>query len=134
MSNATKTFKKLIEKHCKEEKMRNRKIFLNKTDEFFNSLNNIFFKEEIKESDGDYICKEIKKQNKKNQELIYKYGKNAKKNLTFSREPISFDKKLLYNPLKSYKNPIRYAFFYSKNKENKFLTLPCILKKKYKNY
>ena len=131
MSSATKTFKKLIEKHNKEEKMRNRKIFLNQTDEFFHSLNNAFFKEEIKETDGDYIFREIKKQNKKNQDLIYKYGINSlKKSIPFTRDPVCFDKKMLFNPLKSSDNkPIRYASFYSKNKEDKFLTLPCILKK-----
>ena len=43
ISNATKTFKRLIEKNKKEEKLKNKKIYYNKTDEFFNSLNNVFF-------------------------------------------------------------------------------------------
>ena len=49
MSNATKTFKKLIEKNKKNEQLKNKKRSYNKSDEFFNSLNNVFFKEEIKE-------------------------------------------------------------------------------------
>lgn len=134
MSNATKTFKKLVEKHNKEEKLRNKKIYYNKTDEFFNSLNNKFFKEEIKETDIDYIFKEIKNQIKINQSLVDHFGINAaKKSMPYSRDPIRFDKKLLFNPLKyTEENETRYASFDSKNKEEKFLTLPSILKKNIK--
>lgn len=134
MSNATKTFKKIIEKNNKEEKLRNKKVYNNKTDEFFNSLNNIFFKEEIKETDTDYIFKEIKNQIKLKQVLIDNFGINAaKKSLPYSREPIRFDKKLLFNPLKyTEQNQLRYTSFDSKNKEEKYLTLPSILKKNIK--
>ena len=135
MSNATKTFKKLVEKHNKEQQLRNKKVYYNKTDEFFNSLNNIFFKEEIKETDLDYIFKEIKNQIKVNQTLIDHFGINAtKKIMPYSREPVKFDKKLLFNPLKSNEqNQVRYASFdNSKNKEEKYLTLPSILKKNFK--
>ena len=134
MSNATKAFKKLVEKHNKEEKLRNKKIYYNKTDEFFNSLNNIFFKEVIKETDIDYIFKEIKNQIKIKQSLVDHFGINAnKKSLPYSREPIRFDKKLLFNPLKySEQDQIRYASFDNKNKEEKYLTLPTILKQNFK--
>ena len=129
ISNATKTFKKLIENNKKEEKLKNKKIYYNKTDEFFNSLNNVFFKEEIKETDIDYIFNEIKKQIKVNQHLVDLYGINAQKKLMpYSREPIRFDKKLLFNPLKNNEQKqIRYASF--NNKNDKKLSLPCILKK-----
>ena len=134
MSNATKTFKKLVEKHNKEEKLRNKKIYYNKTDEFFNSLNNIFFKEEIKETDIDYIFKEIKNQIKINQAMVDHFGINAsKKSMPYSRDPIRFDKKLLFNPLKyTDQNQIRYTSFDNKNKEEKYLTLPSILKQNFK--
>ena len=112
MSNATKTFKKLIEKNKKEEKSKNKKIYFKKTDEFFNSLNNLFFKEEIKETDFDYIFREIKHRIKMNQKLVDMYGLNApNKILPFSREPVRFDKKLLFNPLKY--NPQKQIRYYS---------------------
>ena len=59
MTNATKTFRKLHEKHRKEKK-KNEMINFNKADEFFKSLTKVFFKEEIKETDFDYIFREIK--------------------------------------------------------------------------
>ena len=128
MSNATKTFKKLIEKNKKNIHLKNNKKFHNKTDEFFNSLNNVFFKEEIKESDFDYIFREIKKQIKINQNLVDLYGKNASnKVIPYYRDPVRFDKKLLFNPLKtSEQKPTRYNSF---NRNEKILNLPSILKK-----
>jgi hypothetical protein len=130
ISNATKTFKKLVEKNKREEKLKNKKIYYNKTDEFFSLLNNVFFKEEIKETDQDYIFREIKNQNKINQNLVDQYGINApKKILPYTREPVRFDKKLLFNPLKANneQNQIRYPSFNDKNKEERTLNLPCIL-------
>ena len=133
-TNATKTFKKLLEKIKKEEKLKNKKIYYHKTDELFDALNNIFFKEEIKETDFDYIFREIRNQIKINQTLVDLYGINApKKILPYTREPIRFDKKLLFNPLKNKdKQQPRYASFKSKNKEENFINLPCILKKNIK--
>ena len=132
MSNATKTFKKLIEKH-KKDQLKTKKVFYNKTDEFFSSLNNVFFKEEIRETDFDYIFREIKNQIRINQHLVDLYGVNAsRKILQHSREPIRFDKRLVFNPLKdSDEKQIRYTSFFNdnKNKKNKKLNLPCILKK-----
>lgn len=132
MSNATKTFKKLIEKH-KKDQLKTKKVFYNKTDEFFSSLNNVFFKEEIKETDSDYIFREIKNQIRINQHLVDLYGANAsRKFFDHSREPIRFDKRLVFNPLKdSDEKQIRYTSFFNdnKNKKNKKLNLPCILKK-----
>ncbi len=132
MRNATKTFKKLIEKH-KKDQLKTKKVFYNKTDEFLSSLNNVFFKEEIKETDSDYIFREIKNQIRINQHLVDLYGANAsRKFFEHSREPIRFDKRLVFNPLKdSDEKQIRYTSFFNdnKNKKNKKLNLPCILKK-----
>ena len=129
ISNATKTFKKLLEKNKKVNQINNKKNFYNKADEIFNSLNNIFFKEEIKETDFDYIFREIKKQIKINQHMVNLYGKNASnKSMPYSRDPVRFDKKLLFNPLKiSDQKPIRYNSL--NNKNEKILNLPCIFKK-----
>lgn len=131
MTNATKTFRKLHEKHRKEKK-KNEMINFNKADEFFKSLTKVFFKEEIKETDFDYIFREIKKQVRFNQNMMENYGLNAtKKSLQFTREPIKYDKKLIMNPMKNNnQKEINYSYFFSnKNKGNKKIKLPCIIKK-----
>ena len=131
INNATKTFKKLVEKHRKE-KIKNKIINFNKTDEFFNTLTNVFFKEEIKENDFDYIFREIKNQIKQNQNMVDKYGINAtKKIMPITRQPIKYNKNLIINPLiNEGKKEISYSYFFSnKNKNNKKVNLPCIIKK-----
>ena len=132
MTNATKTFKKLVEKHRKE-KIKNKIVNFNKADEFFKSLTKVFFKEEIKETDYDYIFREIKNQNKINQNMIDTFGAHAsKKIMPYTREPIKYDKKLIMNPMKNdMQKQISYSYFFSnKNKDNKKINLPCIIKSK----
>ena len=77
INNATKTFKRLIEKHKNEKKVE-KKISTNKIDDFFSTLNNAFFKQEIKESDYDYIFREIKNQIRISQNLVDLYGINLR--------------------------------------------------------
>jgi len=130
MNTTTKTFRKLIEKNIRKIN-KNKKIFYNKTEELFHSLNKVFFKAELKETDADYMFKEIKNQIRLNQEMIDLYGKNAKsKIIPRSREPIKFDKNLIINPL-SYEETkyVRYTPFRVGNKydNDKKLNLPCIL-------
>ena len=130
MNTTTKTFRKLIEKNTRKIN-KNKKIFYNKTEELFHSLNKVFFKAELKETDADYMFKEIKNQIRLNQEMIDLYGKNAKsKIIPRSREPIKFDKNLIINPL-SYEETkyVRYTPFRVGNKydNDKKLNLPCIL-------
>ncbi len=130
MNTTTKTFRKLIEKNTKKNN-KNKKIFYNKTEELFHSLNNVFFKAELKETDMDYMFKEIKNQIRLNQQMVDLYGKNAKnKIIPHSREPIKYDKNLIINPL-SYEETkyFRYTPFRVGNKfdNDKKLNLPCIL-------
>ena len=47
MNNTTKTFRKLIEKNTRKNNL-NKKIFYNKTEEIFHSLNKVFFQGGIK--------------------------------------------------------------------------------------
>jgi hypothetical protein len=135
MNNATKTFKRLIEKHKKEMKV-DKKIYSNKIDDFFSTLNNAFFQKEIKETDSDYIYKEIKNQIKISQNLVDLYGVNATtKVYKHPREPIKYDKQLVFNPLNdSGQNKIKYTSYFndSKNKKGRKLDLPCIIKKNIK--
>ena len=126
MKIASKTFKKLIERN-KENKLKNKKILLNKTEHFFLMLNKEFFKEEIKENDHDYIYREIKHMQKYHQTLVDLYGKDAyKKSIDDYSEPIKYDKKLLFNPFDKNKNENKYKIF---TKEVKNMYLPKILKK-----
>ena len=130
MNSTTKTFRKLIEKNTRKNNI-NKKIFYNKTEEIFHSLNKVFFKAELNETDEDYMFKEIKNQIRLNQQMIDLYGKNAKnKMFPRSREPIKFDKNLIINPL-SYEETkyVRYTPFRvgSKYDNDKKLNLPCIL-------
>jgi hypothetical protein len=130
MNSTTKTFRKLIEKNTRKNNI-NKKIFYNKTEEIFHSLNKVFFKAELNETDEDYMFKEIKNQIRLNQQMIDLYGKNAKNKIfPRSREPIKFDKNLVINPL-SYEETkyVRYTPFRvgSKYDNDKKLNLPCIL-------
>ena len=121
MKIASKTFKKLIERN-KENKLKNKKILLNKTEHFFLMLNKEFFKEEIKENDHDYIYREIKHMQKYHQTLVDLYGKDAyKKSIDDYSEPIKYDKKLLFNPFNKNKNENKYKIF---TKEVKNMYLP----------
>ena len=130
MNNTTKTFRKLIEKNTRKNNL-NKKIFYNKTEEIFHSLNKVFFKAELKETDEDYMFKEIKNQIKLNQQMVDLYGKNAKNKIfPRSREPIKYDKNLIINPLNYEETKyVRYTPFRVGNKydNDKKLNLPCIL-------
>jgi hypothetical protein len=130
MNTTTKTFRKLLEKNTRKAN-KNKKIFYNKTEELFHSLNNVFFNAELKETDEDYMFKEIKNQIKLNQQMVDLYGKNAKNKIfPRSREPIKYDKNLIINPLNYEETKyVRYTPFRVGNKydNDKKLNLPCIL-------
>ena len=130
MNTTTKTFRKLLEKNTRKAN-KNKKIFYNKTEELFHSLNNVFFNAELKETDEDYMFKEIKNQIKLNQQMVDLYGKNAKNKIfPRSREPIKYDKNLIINPLNYEETKyVRYTPFRvgSKYDNDKKLNLPCIL-------
>ena len=130
MNTTTKTFRKLLEKNTRKAN-KNKKIFYNKTEELFHSLNNVFFNAELKETDEDYMFKEIKNQIKLNQQMVDLYGKNAKNKIfPRSREPIKYDKNLIINPLNYEETKyVRYTPFRMGNKydNDKKLNLPCIL-------
>ena len=102
MKTATKTFKYLLEKEYLQNKFKNNKHYLEKSERFFRILNKAFFKQEIKEKDQDYIYREIKRMQKYHQALIDSYGINSHKRvLETDPETIKYDKKLLFNPYKN---------------------------------
>ena len=132
MNNATKTFKRLITKQMKEEKAKNERMLKNNKDEFFNSLNNIFFKADIKEPYYDYFFREIKYLINENQNMVELYGINGRKKIVKrSREHMRFNKNLLFNPLKNdYHKYIKYTPINNMiDKYDKKFLFPSILKK-----
>ena len=131
MNNATKTFKKLFKKEMKEEKAKNQRMRKNKKDEVFNSLNDIFFKADIKEPYYDYFLREIKYVINENQNMMELYGINGKKKMKkHSRKKMKINKKLLFNPLKNDDHKyIKYTPTNVKDKYDKKLLFPRILQK-----
>lgn len=132
MKTATKTFKYLLEKEYLQNKFKNNKHYLEKSERFFRILNKAFFKQEIKEKDQDYIYREIKRMQKYHQALIDSYGINSHKRvLETDPETIKYDKKLLFNPYKNENDKFNNNNIYRYNiftKEKKSSNLPFILR------
>lgn len=100
----------------------------NKTEQFLNIIENMRLREEMVETEKDYIIKESRKEVKLNQEMLYLFGKrrgNYKKT-TKKLGQIKLDKKIFINPLE--KKEDKY-FTISKNKNKiSLLKLPIISK------
>ena len=129
MNRATNTFRKLMERNAKEKQLQNKKINHNKTQAFLDSLDDVFFKAQLKQRDEDYLLGEIKLRKKIEQNMINMYGRNAKyKSIAYINEPSKFNKNLLVNPLKDdkYKN-LRFNSFRGENKNEKKIILPTII-------
>ena len=135
MRTATRTFKMIMEKEAKESRTRPKNILPKKSDRFFNLLTRDFFKQEIKEKDQDYMHQEIKLIQKYRQNLINKYGKNAPNVILPAKpEPVKYDKKLLFNPIKNENNKRRSSILINYKdiifKDEKRSNLPKIYLKK----
>ena len=132
MKLATKTFRTLMEKQNKGKQLKKHKILSTKADLFFNGITKAFFKQEIKESEQDYIYREIKRTQKYRQHLVELYGKNAQSRiLGLETEPIKYDKKLLFNPYKDYEHKTdnkRYKYENSILSGEKKMNLPFIFR------
>ena len=117
------------EMYNKIKKTENKNIVvnINKTDEFLNLIENMRLKEEMIESEKDYIIKESRKEVKFNQEMIYLFGKNrGHRKTTRKFGKIKLDKKIFLNPLE--KKEKKHIFGKSKSNVN-ILKLPIITKK-----
>lgn len=122
LNKPTSIFQEIYNKIRKDENKNN--LNINKTEEFLNIIENMRLKEEMIETEKDYIIKESRKEVRLNQELEYLYGKkreNYKKTKNFGK--IKLDKKIFLNPLeKKEKNHL-----FSKCKSNvNILKLPII--------
>lgn len=104
----------------------NKKININKTEEFLNIIEDIRLKEEIVETDKDYLIKESRKEVKLNQEMLYLFGrKRGSHRKTKNLGKIKLDKKIFLNPLEKKEKNI----LFSKSKSNvNILKLPMINK------
>ena len=100
------------------------KLNYNKTEEFLNAIEDMRLREELIETDQDYIIKESKKEVKLNQEMLFLFGKkkiNTKKAKIFGK--IKLDKKIFLNPLEKKEK----QQFFCKSKSNvNILKLPII--------
>ena len=100
---------------------------INKTEEFLNLIEQIRIKEEMIETDKEYIIKESRKEIKFNQEMLFLFGKNKNNSKSTKKiGKIKLDKKIFLNPRE--KNEKKH--FFSKCKSNfNILKLPIITNK-----
>ena len=100
------------------------KLNSNKTEEFLNVIEDMRLREELIETDQDYIIKESRKEVKLNQEMLFLFGKkkiNTKKEKILGK--IKLDKKIFLNPLEKKEK----QQFFCKSKSNvNILKLPII--------
>mgnify|MGYP006873137664 CR=1 FL=1 len=100
----------------------------NKTEQFLNIIENMRLREEMIETEKDYIIKESRKEIKLNKEMLYLFGKrrgNYKKT-TKKFGKIKLDKNIFINPLEK-KEDNNFTISKGKNKIN-LLRLPIITK------
>ena len=121
-------FQEIYSKTKRNDIRKNTKLTINKTEEFLNIIEDMRLREEMIETDKDYLIKESRKEIKFNQEMLYLFGNkpiNYKKAKNLGK--IKLDKKIFLNPLE--KKEKNHIFCKSKSNEN-ILKLPMINKKK----
>ncbi len=128
-NNSSRAFKDIINKVIKKENYINN-FGENKAEQFLNMIENMRLREEMKESEKDYIIKESKKEVRLNQEMIYLFGKRRPdyKKTTKKLGKIKVDKNIFINPLERKENR---NFTKSQNKKKILLKLPIINKRIY---
>ena len=129
-NNSSSIFKDIYNKTIKKENYNNNNFNGNKAEQFLNMIENMRFKEEMNESENDYLLKESKKEIKFNQEMMYIFGKRRRdyKRTTRKLGKIKLDKNLFINPLEK-KEKRNFTKSYNKNKI--LLKLPIINKRVY---
>ena len=123
INNASSIFQDIYKKNLKKNNQNYSNK--NKTEELLKIIENMRLREEMIETDKDYILKESKKEIRINQELTNLYGKRKwsyKK--TKIKEKIKLNKKLFLNLSEEKEDNLPYI----KNKEN-ILKLPMIINK-----
>ena len=124
-NNSSSIFQNIYNKSVKKEKNINN-FSENKTEQFLNIIENMRLREEMVETEKDYIIKESRKEVKLNQEMIYLFGKRRRKYKKTTKKlgQIKLDKKIFINPLEKKED---IFFTISKNKKS-LLKLPIISK------
>ena len=126
-NNPSSIFNDIYQRSIKKENNIN-SFSENKTEQFLNIIENMRLREEMTETEKDYIIKESRKEVKLNQEMLYLFGKrrgNYKKT-TKKLGQIKLDKKIFINPLEK-KEDIYLTISKNKNKIS-LLKLPIISK------
>lgn len=119
-------FKDIYNKNIQRDKENN--LYTNKTEELLKIIENMRLKEEMIETEKDYIMKESRKEVKINQELINLFGVRKRDyRRTKKFEKIKLDKKMILNPLE--KKEFNLLLTKYKNKKH-ILKLPIINIKK----
>ena len=124
-TNPSSIFQDIYSKSVKKEKIINN-FSENKTEQFLNIIENMRLREEMAETEKDFIIKESRKEVKLNQEMLYLFGKRRGKykKTTKKINQIKLDKKIFINPLEKKEH---IYFTISKNKKS-LLKLPIISK------
>ena len=117
-------YNKTLKKDTKNNNLDKNK---NKTEEFLKIIEDLRLKEEMIETDKDYLIKESRKEMRINQEMLFLFGKRGgefKKVKNFNK--IKLDKKIFINPVE--KNEKKYLLRKSKSNINNIniLKLPII--------
>ena len=116
-------FQQIYNKNKNSENKIKNNININKTEEFLNIIEDMRLKEEMIETDKDYIIKESRNEAKLNHEISYLIKDNKDKYEKSNFMKIKLDKKIFLNPLEKNENKL----FFTKSKSNiNILKLPII--------
>lgn len=129
-NNSSNTFKEIYNRAVKKENYKINNFSGNKAEQFLNMIENMRLREEMNESEKDYIIKESKNEVRLNQEMLYLFGKRRPdyKKTTKKLGKIKLDKNIFINPLERKEN---INFTKSQNKKKILLKLPIINKRVY---
>jgi hypothetical protein len=129
-NDSSSIFKEIYNRATKKENYNINNFSGNKGEQFLNMIGNMRLREDLIESENDYILKESKNEVRLNQEMLYLFGKRRPdyKKTTKKLGKIKLDKNLFINPLEKKENR---NFTKSQNKNKILLKLPIINKRAY---
>jgi hypothetical protein len=129
-NNSSSIFKEIYNRATKKENYNINNFSGNKAEQFLNMIENMRLREDLNESEKEFIIKESKKEVRFNQEMLYLFGKRRPdyKKTTKKLGKIKLDKNIFINPLEKKENR---NFTKSQNKKKILLKLPIINKRAY---
>ena len=129
-NNSSSIFKEIYNRATKKDNYNINNFSGNKGEQFLNMIENMRLREDLIESEKDFIIKESKNEVRLNQEMLYLIGKRRPdyKKATNKLGKIKLDKNLFINPLEKNENR---NFTKSQNRNKILLKLPIINKRVY---